>query len=151
MTQQKVFKHEMDVLTLEETLRICQVQEASRDTQGQLEAETSYVNEVNKSGSRSKSAYKKSKVTKVTDGGTKGSPGDKCDRCGSSDHRKSASCPAFKVKCHSCNKTGHFERVCRSKEESSIGSVLVASLQKADSSKRVQISTTIGKMTVQLK
>ncbi len=151
MTQQKVSEHEMDTLMLEETLRTCRTQEVSRDTQGQLEAETAYIDEVNKSGGRNKSAYKQSKFTEATDGSAKGSPGDKCDRCGSSDHRKSASCPAFKVKCHSCNKTGHFKRVCRSKEEGSIGSVLVASLQKTDSCKRAQISTTIGKKTVQLK
>ncbi len=68
----------------------------SRDTQGQLEAETAYVDKVNKSGGRNKSAYKRNKFTKATGGGAKGSPGDKCDGCGSSNHRKSASCPAFK-------------------------------------------------------
>ncbi len=89
--------------------------------------------------------YKTRKFTKVTGGSTKGLPGDKCDRCGTSDCRKSASCLTFKVKCHSCNKTGCLERVCWSNKEGRIGSVLVASLQKAGSCKRAAMSTTIGK------
>ncbi len=76
----------MDTLTLEETLQICQAQEASRETQGQIKVETTYMDEVNKSGSRNKSAYKRSKFAKVTGGGTKGLPGDKCN------HRRSDSC-----------------------------------------------------------
>ena len=51
-----------------------------------------------------------------------------CFRCGSSTHLADApDCPARKVTCRSCNKTGHFARVCKSKSKSTVkvGEVVV--------------------------
>lgn len=39
----------------------------------------------------------------------------KCFRCGSAKHYSGVKCPAMDVICHSCNKTGHFARVCLKK------------------------------------
>ncbi len=41
-----------------------------------------------------------------------------CYRCGSTSHMaNNASCPAKNAKCKSCAKTGHFAKVCKSKEK----------------------------------
>ena len=43
----------------------------------------------------------------------------RCQRCGNTNHKRGA-CPAKDVKCHNCNKKGHFSKVCRSAKVNSV-------------------------------
>ncbi len=38
-----------------------------------------------------------------------------CGRCGKAMHRREEKCPTAKSACHKCKKTGHWERMCKSK------------------------------------
>jgi transposase InsO family protein len=41
--------------------------------------------------------------------------GNTCNRCGKMTHKIQEHCPAIKSTCNKCKKTGHWERVCKSK------------------------------------
>lgn len=47
-------------------------------------------------------------------GGNKGN--GKCGKCGKERHSKEENCPARESTCNTCNKVGHWSRVCRTKK-----------------------------------
>lgn len=46
--------------------------------------------------------------------------GGQCGRCGKVQHKNQESCPALRSACNKCNKTGHWERMCKSKSVSEV-------------------------------
>ncbi len=50
-------------------------------------------------------------------GGQQGEKANKCGRCGRNAHQKDQVCPAKEATCNFCEKKGHFESVCRTKNQ----------------------------------
>lgn len=59
---------------------------------------------------------KRTKFQSKQKGGNSGhNGGGKCGKCGKMRHSREENCPAWESTCNSCNKVGHWSRVCKSK------------------------------------
>lgn len=98
----------MKDLTLAVTIEtVRQSEEVASQVSMQGEA-TGVVHEVNKFNRNTKFRGKQ------RGGNEKGS--GKCGKCGKERHSKDGNCPARESTCNTCNKVGHWSRVCRNKK-----------------------------------
>ena len=103
--------------SLDDTVKLCRAFEVADRNQAKLEGrEVSRV-----------SAYKQDKrQQQQKEAGTRGrsqsrdrDTGKKCNYCGRSAHASRDDCPARNSECRTCHKKGHWDKVCRSKDQSS--------------------------------
>ena len=113
--QMELLSSSQEDVKLEKMIKLIEAREAGRRSAAKLNNEQS-VNVT--------SQYKKNEK-KLTS--SKPSNGEKCSYCGLTGHgRKSAhilrstKCPAFGKICRKCNKSNHFENVCKSKDNSEV-------------------------------
>ena len=143
--QQKLFTKDINTLTLEDTLTICNSKEFSRQTKGKIRPGESYeINRVNTH--RKRSQYKKLKMRRHDDNKT-------CSGCGGTCENETE-CPARTRSCNNCGKLGHYATVCRSKtnkkyesedEDDKVMSNAVFSTTEGKKIKKVPILTSIKK------
>jgi hypothetical protein len=120
--QSEVLKVPFDDLTLEQTLRICRAEEASRSTQTGLKGGS--VNQMQgrqgqgASRGRSQSRGRKSdyKKRRERSWSAKRDTEEKCGGCGRPKHQDKKDCPAYGKECRLCKKIGHFAAHCRSSQ-----------------------------------
>ena len=150
--RQEVIKIPRGDRTLDKVLETCRSVESSDATNAKLGGAQGAAQAV-----RRQSTYKKQKEEKQKEDASRFSrtstptTSEKCGYCGHNKHVSRNDCPAKDKECAACGKTGHYQKVCRSKDfnrEKKVGAVFADQVHQVDNSQPTQESGNI--VTVRL-
>ncbi len=108
--------------TLDKVKKICSAEESAQNDDVKMGKRTTKVN-CTITGEEQKYPRKKGNRRQQQGGGQgqqsgqQGENANKCGRCRHNTHQKDQVCPAKDVTCNSCEKKGHYESVCRTKNQ----------------------------------